>query len=87
MQVIIAEKFIVLFVTDPRINQDKPFTIFYQQAPKSPGTKIIRICRIRFIPDGLRYYTKHGTPIEFEKAGVDCVQLHYKIWYMVNGVW
>lgn len=76
VQVIVAEKFSVLFISDAGIDQDQPVPFLDQQTAQGPGAKVIGICRIRFFPDGLGHHAKHGAAVKFEEAGFDGVELH-----------
>lgn len=71
MKIIMGEKFLVLFIANAIVNENQPVAIFHQQTPQSPGAQIPLIGRVELIPDGLGNYAKHGTPIEFEIAGID----------------
>jgi hypothetical protein len=60
---IVTEEFIILFITQPAVYQDKLIAGFNKQTAHSPGAKIIVISRIDFIPDFFWNYTKHGTAV------------------------
>jgi hypothetical protein len=76
MQIIITEKFSILLVANSIVHQDQLCAILHQQTAHSPGTKIVGIGRIGFIPDELGNDTKHGASVELEIAGVDGVDFH-----------
>jgi hypothetical protein len=76
MQIIITEKLCILLVANSIVHQDQLLSVLNQQTTHCPGTKIVGICRIGFIPDKLGNDTEHGTSVEFEVAGVDGVEFH-----------
>src|SRR5450432_169235 len=76
LQLIMTKEFCVLFIPNTRINQDESFPVFYQDAAKSPGAKIICIRRIRLIPDRLGHYAKHGAPVKLKETSIDAVEIH-----------
>src|SRR6185312_1355215 len=76
VQIIITEKFSILLVANSIVHQDQLFAILNQQTAHSPGTKIIGIGRVGFIPDEFGNDTKHGASVELEVAGVDGVEFH-----------
>jgi hypothetical protein len=76
MEVIMTEKLFILFVADAVINQHELVTIFNEQASHGPGTHVIFVGRVQFVPNGFRNHAKHGATVEFEHSGIDCMYLH-----------
>jgi hypothetical protein len=50
MQIIMTEKFRILFVADAIVYEDKALAFLDQQAAHSPGTEIVLIGRMDFAP-------------------------------------
>jgi hypothetical protein len=71
MQIIVAEKFCILFITHSIVDKEQSFSILNQSTTQSPATHIVFISRIDPIPDRFWNDTKHGTSIQFEVTGVD----------------
>jgi hypothetical protein len=63
MQMVMAQKFFILFGTNAIVNQHQLFAILYQQAAHGPRAQVVGIGRIGFLPNGFGYYAKHGTAI------------------------
>src|SRR3954467_9433537 len=76
MKVIVTEEFVVLFITDTVIYQDQAFAVFYEQTTHGPGTHIILVCRIQFMPDAPGYYAIHSATIQFKEACFYCIKFH-----------
>ncbi|MNE51901.1 hypothetical protein D3C80_1465500 [compost metagenome] len=66
MQVIMPEKFLVLLVPYTGIDQDQSAVSLNQHTTHGPATQVIFICRVQFVPQTFRYYTVHGTTVQFE---------------------
>ena len=71
-----SEKFFVLLITNAIVNQYLLVVILDQHASHSPGTEIIFICRVKFVPDYFRHYAKHGAAVKLEMAGINCIDFH-----------
>jgi len=76
VQMIVTEKFGVLFVAYAIIDQNQAVTVFHEQTTHGPGTQIILVCRICFLPDDFGYNTKHGATIQLKKSRFDNMELH-----------
>ena len=76
MKIIMAKEFFTLFVSNATIDQCQPVPLLNQQATHGPGTKIVGISRVGFLPDHFGNHSKHGSAIQLEVTGVDYVQVH-----------
>jgi hypothetical protein len=65
-----AEEALILLISYAGIDKYKPFPIFYQKQPHSPGTQVIIVSRVEFIPDRFGHNAKHRAAVEFE---ITCV--------------
>ena len=70
MRVIVAEEFFILFIAHAVIHQYAVVAVFYQQAAHGPGTHIVLIGRVYFVPHALGHYAKHGATIKLKVPGV-----------------
>jgi hypothetical protein len=63
MEIIVSEKFSVLLIAHTGVYQYQPVPFFYQQTAHRPGTHIIFIVRVEFVPHAFRNNAKHGASI------------------------
>ena len=77
VQVVMAEEFFTLFVPDSVVDKYAAIAIDHQHTAHREVDLVVFVGRIHFVPDGFGHYAKHGTAIELEVAGRDCVKFHY----------
>jgi hypothetical protein len=70
MQVIVGEKPRILLISYPCIYQNYPISFYHKKATHGPGTKVIFIGRVSFLPQLLRHHTKHSAAIELKESGI-----------------
>jgi hypothetical protein len=68
-----AHELLILFIANAIINQYQPVAILYEQATHGPGTKIVFVGRIEFVPDRFGHYAKHSAAIQLEITGIDSI--------------
>jgi hypothetical protein len=75
VQVIVTEKFCVLFIANAVIDQYRLSAILNKQTPHGPRAEVPLIRGIQFLPYRLRHHAKHRAAIQLKKSGIDDVKI------------
>lgn len=76
MQVVVAEKFLRLFVANAAIDENQAVLHLHQQGAHGPRAQILAVCRVGPGPKLLGNNPKHGPAVQFEIPGVNRVKAH-----------